>query len=232
MVGTTLFWDQEITTLVSSMPTCASMTRILLSSAAIAVSLAGCYEGAPAGAHAQVAPAESPEFFIAAVDYFAGKAEAPVRVDPRPLRAGALLHSVAASDLLLTDRETIRLRTAALAARGIPPADATADWRCVFATGLRPPPGQGTDPIWEQIRRAEPDSLRERRDACRAGGEYVSLAFGPPQAGTQPAHPGRWRIRAMRMMLHGWEVVDLFLEPNARGRWEVVSVQERVGAFS
>jgi hypothetical protein len=74
--------------------------------------------------------------------------------------------------------------------------------------------------------------VRQRREACRAGGEYVSLAFGPPQADTQPEHPGRWRIRAVRMMLHGWEVVDLFLEADAQGRWEVVAEQTRVGSFS
>jgi hypothetical protein len=208
----------------------ASITRALL--AAAAVLLASCSESAPAGPHARTAPAESAEFFLAAVEYFAGRSAVPVRVDPRPLKADALLHSVGHGDLLLADHRTIGLRTAALATRGIPRADAPQDWRCVFATGLRPSPGRGTDPLWEQIHRAEPDSLRERRELCRARGEYVSLAFGPPQAGTQPGHPRRWRIRAMRMLLHGWEVVDLFLEPDSKGEWQVVSVQERVGAFS
>lgn len=210
----------------------ARVRRTLLTGAVLGPLLAACTEGGPSAPHARVAPAESADFFIAAVTYFAGRAEAPVRVDPRPLKAEALLHSVSHGDLLLTDRKTTALRASALAARGIQLADATEDWRCVFATGLRPPPGAGTDPIWAQIRAAEPDSLRLRREACRAQGEYVSVAFGPPQPGIQPEHPGRWRLRAMRMMLHGWEVVDLFLEPNAYGLWEVVAVQERVGSFS
>jgi hypothetical protein len=205
-------------------------TRTLRAGSAFALLLAGCTE--PAAPRAQVAPAESAEFFMAAVGHFAERSAHPVRVDPRPLKAEALLHSVVEGDLLATDSETIRLRTAALTSRGIPRADAPADWRCVFATGLRPSPGQGSDPIWEQIRAAEPDSLRQHRAACRAGGEYESLAFGLPQAGTQPEHPRRWRIRAIRMLLYGWEVVDLFLETNAQGRWEVVAEQTRVGAFS
>jgi hypothetical protein len=208
------------------------VTRTLLVAAALMISAGACSEVTPANPSAQLSPTHSPDLFIAAVTYFAARSEAPVRVDPRPLKAEAMLHSVTEQDLLLTDSATIRLRTAALAAHGIPAADAIADWGCVFATGVRPPPGQGHDPIWEQMRAAEPDSLRRHREACRATGEYVSLAFGPPQAGTQAEHPRRWRIRAMRMLLYGWEVVDLFLEPNARGQWEVVDVQERVGAFS
>ena len=210
----------------------ASVPRGLLTAAVVGMSSAACTEGAPSAPRAQVAPAQSADFFIAAVAYFNAGSDAPLRVDPRPLKAEARLHSVSESDILLTDSTTIRLRATALAAQGIPSADAAADWRCVFATGLRPPPGQGNDPIWEQMRAAEPDSLRKHREACRSNGEYVSLAFGPPQPGTQPDHPGRWRFRSMRMVLHGWVVVDLFLEPNPRGQWEVVDVEVRVGGFS
>lgn len=194
-----------------------------------------CSEVGIPGPRAQETPGESQAFFTAAVTYFAREATAPVRVDPRPLRAEAQLHSITESDIATTDSATIRLRMAALAAEGIPLADAVQDWRCVFAEGLRePPPGEkgGNDPIWEQIRAAEPDSVRARREACRRGGRYTSLVFGPPQAGTDPEHPRRWRIRAMRMMLHGWEIVDLFLDRTADGAWEVVRVQERVGSFS
>jgi hypothetical protein len=159
----------------------------------------------------------------------------PVRVDPRPLRAESPLRSVSHEDLVLDDSATIRLRTAVLRASSIPLSDATQDWLCVFASGMRgPPPGQrgGSDPIWDQIRAAEPDRLRVHREACRQQGEYLSLAFGPPRAGTDREHPRWWRVRAMRMMLHGWEIVDLFLEQQADGTWEVVRTQERVGAFS
>jgi hypothetical protein len=197
---------------------------------ALGIVLVACTE--LAAPRAQVAPPESADFFAAAVAHLAGRASAPVRVDPRPLKPEALLYSVRESDLLLTDHATIRLRTDALAAHEVPTADATADWRCVFSTGLRAPPSRDHDPIWAEMRAAESDSVRQRREACRAGGEYESLAFGLPQAGTQPDHPGRWRIRAIRMLLYGWEVVDLFLEPNAQGRWDVVAEQTRVGSFS
>jgi hypothetical protein len=171
----------------------------------------------------------------AAVAFLANTSEAPVRVDPRPLRAESRLHSVVEEDLVATDTATVRLRTAVLQALDIPLTDATADSRCVFAAGLRGPgPGErgGSDPIWEQIRAAEPDSVRSRREACRARDPYTSLVFGPPQAATHPEHPQWWRIRAMRMMLHGWEIVDLFLEWSADGEWKVVHTQVRVGAFS
>ncbi|HLM66502.1 MAG TPA: hypothetical protein VK358_03200, partial [Longimicrobium sp.] len=174
-------------------------------------------------------------FFTAALSFSTRASRAPVRVDPRPLKPQALLHSVGEDDINSTDSATIRLRTAALAAAGIPLTNATEDWPCVFATGLRgPPPGQGggTDPIWEQIRAAEPDSLRARREACRSRGGFTSLAFGPPQAGTDPEHPRWWRIRVMRMMLHGWEVADLFLDRSPDGEWNVVDERVRVGAFS
>lgn len=199
------------------------------------LSLSSCLEAAAPGPHAQAIPGESPQFFAAAVEHFAREAGYPVRVDPRPLQPGAMLHSVRESDIILTDRETMRLRTAVLQASGVQLADATEDWRCVFTEGMRGPgPGErgGTDPIWEQMRASEPDSLRARREACQRGGRFESLAFGPPQAGTDPENPQWWRIRAMRMMLHGWEIVDLFLEPDSRGEWQVVNERVRVGAFS
>jgi hypothetical protein len=209
-------------------------SRTLLAGGTLGLCLASCTENAPSGPYAQVSPAESEDFFLAAVAHLVGQAKAPARVDPRPLRAGALLHSVSESDLLLSDRETIQLRTAALEARSVQMADATLDWGCVHASGLRaPPPGASRDTaFWARFRAAEPDSMRQRREACLAGGEFVSLAFGPPQEGTDPEYPRRWRIRAMRMMLMGWEVVDLFLERNPVGQWIVVSEQVRVGSFS
>lgn len=39
-------------------------------------------------------------------------------------------------------------------------------------------------------------------------------------------------LRAIRMLLHGWEAVDLFLEARPGGGLEVVREQTRVGAFS
>jgi hypothetical protein len=210
-------------------------TRALLAATGLVLALASCSEVGSPGPHAQVRASESAQFFAAAVAFSVSQSRAPVRVDPRPLNAESQLHSVSDSDLALDDTATIRLRTGVLTATGIRLTDATKDWHCVFASGMRgPPPGErgGNDPIWEEIRAAEPDSLRVRREACRQQGEYVSLAFGPPQFGTDPEHPQRWRIRVMRMMLHGWEIVDLFLEQRTGGGWEVVRIQERVGAFT
>lgn len=211
------------------------LPRALLARAGMVLALASCSEAAIPAPHAQTPPGESEPFIAAAVAFLANTSEAPVRVDPRPLRAEAKLHSVGEADLLSTDSTTIRLRTGVLLALHIPLTDATADWRCVFAAGLRGPgPGErgGSDPIWEQIRAAEPDSLRSRREACLRRDPYTSLVLGPPQGATRPEHPQWWRIRAMRMMLHGWEIVDLFLERSADGEWKVVHKQERVGAFS
>lgn len=209
--------------------------RSLLSLASLVMGLASCTEAGPPDPHAQVMPGESEQFFATVVSFSVRASKVPVRVDPRPLRAESPMRSVSHEDLVLDDSATIRLRTAVLRASSIPLSDATRDWQCVFASGMRgPPPGErgGSDPIWDQIRAAEPDSLRVRREACRERGEYLSLAFGPPQAGTDREHPRWWRVRAMRMMLHGWEIVDLFLEQQADGTWKVVRTQERVGAFS
>lgn len=71
--------------------------------------------------------------------------------------------------------------------------------------------------------------MRVHREACRRNGRYQSLVFGLPEPGTQP---GRWRLRTMRMMLHGFEGMDLYLERDVSGAWNVVSAQDRTGALS
>lgn len=181
----------------------------------------GCTERSPAGPRAALAPPQSPDFFAAAAGYFAGGTRAPIRVDPRPLRPEAALGSVTERDLMLSDGETIRMRARVLESAGWRTADAPADWRCVFSQGLPP-----ANP------RPLPDSLRLHREACLSQGPYVSLAFGIPQAGTDPDHPDRWRIRAMRMLPYGYEVVDLFLLRDPDGGWRVVEAHVRSGVFS
>ncbi|WP_420124955.1 hypothetical protein [Longimicrobium sp.] len=197
--------------------------------------LGSCTEGVPSAPRRQSSPAESPAFFAAALAHFTATAQAPVVVDPRPLRPGAMLHSVRESALLPGADAVVRLRTRVASSAGLRTSDATEDWKCVFSAGLRGPAagtGSREDSLWAARRAQEPDSLRARREACLARGEFVSVAFGLPQAETDPQHPGRWRIRSIRMLLHGWEVVDLFLEARPGGDWQVVAEQTRVGAFS
>lgn len=215
---------------------CASVPwRRASNAAACLLALASCSEGVPSGPRRQASPAESASFFAASLAHFTATAEAPVVVDPRPLRPEAMLHSVRDSDLLPDAHAVVRLRTRVVGSAGLRTSDATEDWKCVFSTALRgPAPGTGSreDSLWAARRAQEPDSLRARREACIARGAFVSVAFGLPQGETDPRHPGRWRIRAIRILLHGWEVVDLFLEAGPGGDWEVVAEQTRVGAFS
>lgn len=60
----------------------------------------------------------------------------------------------------------------------------------------------------------------------------MSLAFGIPQSGSDPDHPDRWRIRSMRMLSYGYEVVDLSLLRDPDGGWRVVEARVRSGVFS
>ena len=189
------------------------------------IQLGACSEVAPARVRpAGATPEESPTFFAAAVGYFVARSEVPVRVDPRPLRPEAQLYSVTERDLLPGTPEIVRMRTTVLEQSRWGVADAVADWKCVFAEGYpRARPPGGSEPS---------DSLRVRHEGCRRNGRFQSLILGLPQAGTDPDHPQRWRIRTMRMFLHGFEGVDLFLEQRASGEWEVVDVRDRTGAFS
>jgi hypothetical protein len=166
---------------------------------------------------------ESPALFAAAVEYFAEGDTLPVRVDPRPLRPEARLYSVTEPDLLTGTPEIVRMRRRVLQTAGWVEANAAADWTCVFAEGYPPARPPTNEPS---------DSASLTREECRRKGRFQSLVFGVPEAGTDPAHPHRWRIRAMRMLLHGFEGMDLYLEQRASGEWSVVEVRERTGVFS
>lgn len=207
-----------------------SIARLVIPS----VILVSCAEAGPPGPAAQMAPEDSPAFFAAAVEFFARNPGPPLIVEPRPLQPEAMLYSIAEKDLLLTDSQAIRLRTQVIRAAGLRTTDATEDWKCVFSSDPHPRPtgSRVEDSIWAARRAREPDSLRLHRQACRSRGESLSLAFGLPQAGTDPEHPERWRIRAVRMLSYGWEVVDLYLVPRADGTWEVVRAETRVGSFT
>ena len=198
--------------------------RYACATALLLVQTAACARAAPTGTRpGAVSPEESPALFSAAVGWFAGRTEFPVRVDPRPLRPEVRLTSVTDAHLLPGADATVRMRRAVVEAAGWGVADAVADWRCVFAEGYPragPPASAATD------------TLQARRAACRRNGRYESLVLSLPQAAADPAHPGRWRIRAMRMLLHGYEGVELYLEQDASGAWQVVDAQVLTGAFS
>lgn len=192
----------------------------VVTGAIVWLTMAGC--AGPISTRPQPAPSadESPEFFRAAVAYFDERAELPIRVDPRPLRTEARLSTVQESDLIASAEEVIRMRVAVMESHGWGRTSAAEDWGCVFSGGL--PPARA-HPV--------PDSVRAQREACRQRGRYESLVFGLPQHGTDTVHPGRWRIRTMRMLSYGFEVVDLFLEDDG-GVWRVVDSNVRTGVFS
>lgn len=185
--------------------------------------LVACGERVPAGPQASLPPGQAPGLFAAAVRHFASRTEVPILVDPRPLRPEAGLGSVAESDLMASETEIIRMRTRVVESGGWRITDAPGDWRCVFSRGL---------PRAELPAREPADTLRLRREACRERGPYESLVFGLPESGTEPGHPGRWRIRTMRMLPYGYEVVDLFLRKIPNGEWTVVDARVRTGVFS
>lgn len=187
--------------------------------------LIGCTGPVPRGPRTAPVPGESPAFFAAAVGYFARDTMTPlpVLVDPRPLRPEAALRSVSEADLIQLDTQTIALRTRVVESGGWRTTSAPRDWRCVFSQVL--PPAQPR-------RQERQDTLQQLHKACRQKGAYQSLVFGLPQSGTDPGHPDRWRIRAMRMLLNGYEVVDLFLRSGPDGTWRVVEARVRSGVFS
>jgi hypothetical protein len=161
---------------------------------ACSLALTACGEPGPSGPRGQVSPAESPAFFASAVAHFTAASRAPVIVDPRPLRPAAMLHSVHDTDLLPGETATAELRTRVVRSLGLRTSDATEDWKCVFSTGLRGPEPGGNrreDSLWAARRAQEPDSLRLRREACRARGEFVRAAAGGNGPGAPPAlaHP-------------------------------------------
>jgi hypothetical protein len=192
-----------------------------LAGAIVWLTMAGC--AAPVSTRPQPAPpaVESPELFRAAVAYFDDRTELPIRVDPRPLRPEARLSTVQESDLIAPAEAVVRVRMSVMERHGWGRTSAPEDWGCVFSEGLPPARAQET-PV--------PDSVRAQREACRQRGRYESLVFGLPQQGTDSTHPGRWRIRTMRMLSYGFEVVDLFLEDD--GGWHVVDASVRSGVFS
>lgn len=183
-----------------------------------------CTQGTIPGPQPSGAPAlESPAFFAAAVRYFANRDSLPLRVDPRPLRPEARLISATDADLLAGNADIVRMRREVLQAAGWREADAVADWKCVFAEGY-PPARPSVGPA--------ADSMNVQREACRRNGRFQSLIFGLPQPASDPAHPQRWRIRALRMLLHGFEGIDLYVELDAAGEWRVVDAETKTGAFS
>lgn len=138
------------------------------------------------------------------------------------MRAEAALSALQQGDLLEAEEGVIRMRARAIEAHGWTRGNAVEDWGCVFAQGL--PPAQPPQSV--------SDSLRVQREACLRYGPYESLVFELPQAGTDPDHPQRWRIRALRMLTYGYEVIDLFLESAKDGTWSVVAQERRSGVMS
>ena len=111
-----------------------------------------------------------------------------------------------------------------LAARGWPSTDAVADFRCTFTGGVGPPPGR--EP-------SLPDSTLRRQDECRAREPYTTLILGLPQPAADARYgPGTWQVQAVAMSTGGFRIWDLYLRPEADGRWRVTAADARFTIWS
>lgn len=181
----------------------------------------GCAAGASSAPGSSAARDPSTALFMAAAGHFVERAQAPVRIDTRPLNGDVAPADLRERTLLADDTTAARMRAHAMERAGWTRSDAVEDWRCVFSQGL--PPAQP---------RPVPDTLRTRRETCLRNGPYESLVFGLPEPAADPEHPRRWRIRALRMLASGYEVRDVFLEPLSGDEWRVVAEERRFSIFS
>jgi hypothetical protein len=160
----------------------------------------------------------------AALEFFAGRQEGVVRLDPRPLRPDASLQGIRTRDLDATDASVVRARAAFARSRGIATTDAAEDMTCAFVRGVPP-----TDSMLQ----LEPDSIRTRRRSCLARGLYTTYVFGvarpAPALPSGDAAPGVV-LRAFRLTTSGFEVWDLELRPK-EGGYQVAGAR-RLGGVS
>lgn len=187
---------------------------------------AGCLEpGAAATSPAVLqAPAAPPALFAAAVEHLAGEAEGRLLVDPRPLRPGADLAGVEADDLASEAAGIAQRQANVLTARGWGQTDAVADFRCTFTGGVGPPPSRLA---------SLPDSIVRRQRECDAREPYTTLIFGLPRpVADERFGPGTWQLEAVAMTTGGFRIWDLYLRPDADGRWRVSRADARFTIWS
>lgn len=194
----------------------ATMVLLLSQSA-----MGACMEMGAASPSAAEDPVESPAFFSVVLDYLARDARGRVLVDPRPLRTGADLRTIEDEDLDPDAAAVTRLRSEALAARGVRTTNATVDQRCTFSEGVGLPPGR---------QRVVPDSVRRQIAECRAREAYTTFILGLPEPDEGNGYPpGTWRVRVHEMERAGFQVRDLYLRATAHSGWEVFAVERRFG---
>jgi hypothetical protein len=112
-----------------------------------------------------------------------------------------------------------RMQSAFVSGRSAPRGNAADHWKCVFSQGVP-----------AAVPALVADSIRVHAERCVARGSRESLVFGSDEAVS--GYLGRFRIPVVRMLLRGYEVIDLFLEHGPSGDWRVVDAVVRTGAFS
>lgn len=171
----------------------------------------------PYSAPAQVSPAGVPDaaVFEAVVRALADSVGSQLRVDGRPIRAGADVIGIEAADL----EPASAGRAQVLQRLGVARADVIADNGCLFAQGLPLAPGAP----------AAPDSVLERRRRCRALPPFVSAAIGAPRrTGTS----GEVVVTVVELTTSRYTARDFVLRAGADGRWEVVARRGVVNVWS
>ena len=170
--------------------------------------------------------AEPAGMVAAALAFFSARNEGTLRVDPRPLRAGANPTGVLARDFAADGIAVARARRRFLRERGIAETNAAADMRCAFSRGLPP-----TD----SLLRLEPDSIKAQRATCRQDPIHTTFAFTRAELlGDEKASrfgTGAVRLRVYRLTTWSFELWDLFLAPRS-GAWTVVDSRRLVGVAS
>lgn len=143
--------------------------------------------------------------FRVAVQKMDSLAPYPLRVDPRPLRAGfRATEELRREQLLQGMSDAIRARSSVLERLRIPEADILADNECAFVRGYPPPPEYDL-----------PDPASRMPPRCRSIPDFSSVAFSLPQstcAESLPARGGHGSAAGNCQVLHVVEVTpDSFL---------------------
>lgn len=194
----------------------------------LGVLLLGCSEApsedaARAAASAAQLQADT-SLFSAAVQAMRSEVLYPLRVDPRPMRAGADPSQPLQRDQLADiGAAVVAARTGILLRLGVAQANTIEDSECAFVRAYPPPPGVGL---------SGPADLAPRR--CREVPNFSSVMFSLPRHGCDryPAAGECWTIRAMEVTPNSFLVFDLLARPEQDGSGWRIEVENVGGAMS